>query len=85
MPSPPWKTNWYYDVKPPPASTKKFCACAPPVETGHKTLAEVQRYIAEANRELMADAAMNKLMARPNGKQTVVNLTDMFANNSTNH
>jgi hypothetical protein len=47
--------------------------------TGHKTLAEVQRYIAEANRELMADAPMNKLMARPNGEQTMVNLTDMFA------
>jgi integrase len=52
--------------------------------TGHKTLAEVQRYIAEANRELMADSAMNKLMTRPNGEQTVVNLPDMFVTKSAN-
>lgn len=52
--------------------------------TGHKTLAEVQRYIAEANRELMADAAMNKLMARPNGKQTVVGLADMLVRKDYN-
>ena len=52
--------------------------------TGHKTLSEVQRYIADANRELMADSAMNKLMTRPDGEQTVVNIADMFAKNKGN-
>jgi integrase len=47
--------------------------------TGHKTLAEVQRYIAAANREGMASDGMALLLARPNGEQTVVNITDMFA------
>lgn len=52
--------------------------------TGHKTLAEVQRYIADANRELMADSAMNKLITRPNGEQTVVNIADMSTKNKDN-
>ena len=52
--------------------------------TGHKTLSEVQRYIDSANRELMADDAFGKLMARPNGEQTVVNLPNLFANKSDN-
>lgn len=52
--------------------------------TGHKTLAEVQRYIADANRELMADSAMNKLITRPNGEQTVVNIADISTKNKDN-
>lgn len=50
--------------------------------TGHKTLAEVQRYTESAMREGLADAAHAKLMARPNGEQTVVNLTHRFTGNS---
>ncbi|MEM9763043.1 MAG: tyrosine-type recombinase/integrase [Pseudomonadota bacterium] len=50
--------------------------------TGHKTLAEVQRYTAAANREGMADAALEKLLARPNGEQTVANLPSRFAKTS---
>lgn len=52
--------------------------------TGHKTLSEVQRYIADANREIMADSAMEKLVIRPNGEQTVVNLTSMLASKRHN-
>ncbi|WP_417587411.1 tyrosine-type recombinase/integrase [Pararhodobacter oceanensis] len=52
--------------------------------TGHKTLSEVQRYIAAANREGMASDGMALLMARPNGEQTVVNLPLMFANRGRN-
>lgn len=48
--------------------------------TGHKTLSEVQRYTAEAQREGMADSAFDKLMARPNGERNVVNLPERFAN-----
>jgi len=47
--------------------------------TGHKTLSEVQRYTAEAQREGMADSAFDKLIARPNGEQNVVNLPERFA------
>jgi len=47
--------------------------------TGHKTLAEVQRYTESATREGLADTAMGKLMARPNREQTVVNLPQRFA------
>ncbi|MET4130278.1 tyrosine-type recombinase/integrase [Roseovarius sp. MBR-6] len=50
--------------------------------TGHKTLAEVQRYTQDAFREGLADSAMGKLMARPNGEQTVVNLPNRFTTNS---
>ncbi|WP_371055744.1 tyrosine recombinase XerC [Rhodosalinus sp. K401] len=50
--------------------------------TGHKTLAEVQRYTAEADRDGLADAAFEKLIARPNGEQNVVNLAQRFAKSS---
>ena len=50
--------------------------------TGHKTLAEVQRYTESALREGLADDAMGKLIARPNREQTVVNLPERFARNS---
>ncbi|WP_370456770.1 tyrosine-type recombinase/integrase [Ruegeria sp. THAF57] len=61
-------------------------ASAPEIQaiTGHKTLSEVQRYIAEANREVMADSGMAKLIARPNGEQTLANLIDTFAKNYGN-
>jgi len=36
--------------------------------TGHKSLALVQRYTEAAGREGMADSAIEKLMARPNGE-----------------
>ncbi|MEE4117684.1 MAG: tyrosine-type recombinase/integrase [Paracoccaceae bacterium] len=47
--------------------------------TGHKTLAEVQRYTETATREGLADTAMGKLLSRPNQEQTVVNLSARFA------
>lgn len=53
--------------------------------TGHKTLSEVQRYTEEAGREGMADSAMEKLIARPNGEQNVVNLPKRFAKKSSNN
>lgn len=53
--------------------------------TGHKTLAEVERYTATALREGMADAAFAKLLSRPNREQTVVNLPQRFAKKSSNH
>lgn len=51
--------------------------------TGHKTLAEVQRYTDSALREGLADSAIAKLVARPGGGQTVVNLPQRFAKKST--
>ena len=51
--------------------------------TGHKTLAEVQRYTETAMREGLADSAHAKLLARPNREQTVVNLPQRFAIKST--
>lgn len=51
--------------------------------TGHKTLAEVQRYTESAMREGLADSAMAKLVARPDGAQTVVNLPQRFAKKPT--
>ena len=51
--------------------------------TGHKTLAEVQRYTESATREGLADSAMGKLIARPNRMKTVVNPPQRFATNST--
>ena len=48
--------------------------------TGHKTLALVQLYTEAAGREGLADSAMEKLIARPNGEQNVVNLPEKFAN-----
>lgn len=53
--------------------------------TGHKTLAEVQRYTEAALREGLADSAMEKLLLRPNREQTVVNLSAKFATNFTNY
>jgi hypothetical protein len=52
--------------------------------TGHKTLAEVERYTATALREGMADSAFAKLLSRPNREQTVVNLPNRFAINLPN-
>ena len=49
--------------------------------TGHKTLAEVQRYTEAAVREGLADSAMEKLISRPNREQTVMNLPTRFATN----
>lgn len=51
--------------------------------TGHKTLAEVQRYIDEANREAMATDGMELLLSRPNGEQKVANLPQMLAKKSS--
>ncbi|WP_414896537.1 tyrosine-type recombinase/integrase [Rhodovulum sp. YEN HP10] len=52
--------------------------------TGHKTLALVQLYTEAAGREGLADAAFEKLIARPNGEQNVVNLYEGFAKSVTN-
>lgn len=52
--------------------------------TGHKTLSLVQLYTEAAGREGMADSAFDKLIARPNGEQNVVNLPERFANNIPN-
>lgn len=46
--------------------------------TGHKPLAEVQRYTEAALREGLADSAVAKLLARPNREQTAVNLPERF-------
>lgn len=46
--------------------------------TGHKTLAEVQRYTESAMREGLADEAFAKLISRPNREQTVANLPQRF-------
>lgn len=51
--------------------------------TGHKTLAEVQRYTESAMREGLADEAFAKLISRPNREQTVVNLPQRFATKHT--
>jgi integrase len=52
--------------------------------TGHKTLAEVQRYTETAMREGLADSAHAKLLLWANRDQTVVNLPQRFAKNSRN-
>lgn len=52
--------------------------------TGHKTLAEVQRYTESVLREGLADQAF-ALISRPNREQTVVNLAQWFVKNSNNH
>jgi len=52
--------------------------------TGHKTLAEVERYTRDALREGMADTDFAKLLSRPNPEQTVVYLPQRFAINSSN-
>ncbi|MEL7175234.1 MAG: tyrosine-type recombinase/integrase, partial [Pseudomonadota bacterium] len=43
--------------------------------TGHKTLAEVQRYTDAADREHLADQAFDKLSERTIPQQKVVNLS----------
>lgn len=50
--------------------------------TGHKTLAEVQRYTESATCEGLVDSAMGKLIIRPKREQTVVNLPGRFATKS---
>ncbi|MGR3444508.1 MAG: tyrosine-type recombinase/integrase [Thalassococcus profundi] len=52
--------------------------------TGHKTLALVQRYTEAAGREGMADSAIEKLIARPNGERNLANLPKRFVNSDTN-
>jgi integrase len=52
--------------------------------TGHKTLSEVQRYIAAANREGMADMGLDRLLERPNPERNVVNMPSKFAKSSSN-
>lgn len=52
--------------------------------TGHKTLAEVERYTRAALREGLADSAFRMLLSRPKGEQTVVNLPRRFATKSDN-
>lgn len=53
--------------------------------TGHKTLSEIQRYTAAADRELAADQGFDLLLARPNGEQTLVNMQGAFTKKTTNH
>ena len=53
--------------------------------TGHKTLAEVQRYTESATREGLADSGMDKLMARPDQRKTVVNHPERFARKAVQH
>lgn len=50
--------------------------------TGHKTLALVQPYTEATGREGLAGSAMEKLIARQNGEQNVVNLPENLANES---
>ncbi|WP_204353360.1 hypothetical protein [Tritonibacter mobilis] len=52
--------------------------------TGHKSLALVQRYTEAAGREGMADSAIEKLIARPNGERNLANLPKRFVNSDTN-
>ncbi|MEC8795645.1 MAG: tyrosine-type recombinase/integrase, partial [Pseudomonadota bacterium] len=52
--------------------------------TGHKTLALVQRYTEAAGREGMADSAIEKLIARPNGECNLANLPKRFVKSDTN-
>lgn len=52
--------------------------------TGHKTLTEVQRYIAAANRENMASDVIAMLLVRPNGELTVVNFPKTLAKRDAN-
>lgn len=52
--------------------------------TGHKTLALVQRYTEAAGREGMADSAIEKLIARPNGERNLANPPKRFVKSDTN-
>ncbi len=51
--------------------------------TGHKTLALVQRYTEAAGREGMADSAIERLIARPNGERNLANLPKRFVKSDT--
>ncbi len=51
--------------------------------TGHKTLALVQRYTEAAGREGMADSAIEKLIARPNGERNMANPPKRFVKSDT--
>ncbi|UWS80516.1 site-specific integrase [Phaeobacter sp. G2] len=53
--------------------------------TGHKTLALVQLYTEAAGREALANSAMEKLIARPNGNKNVTNRTGKFAKIADKH
>lgn len=57
------------------AKTIPYCL----VISGHKTLSEMQSYITDANREIIADSAMERLMTRQKGEQSVVNFTQILA------
>ncbi|MCZ4267460.1 tyrosine-type recombinase/integrase [Rhodobacteraceae bacterium G21628-S1] len=52
--------------------------------TGHKTLALVQLYTEAAGREDLATSAMEKLIARPNGQQNLMNHDEKFVNATPN-
>jgi len=52
--------------------------------TGHKTLALVQLYTDAASREGLADTGFDKMLARPNGEQTVANFPERFAKTTSN-
>lgn len=52
--------------------------------TGHKTLAEVQRYTAAANRKTLADSAAEKLDFAQSGGQNLVNHADRFTKIQSN-
>lgn len=52
--------------------------------TGHKTLTLVQRYTEAAGREGMADSAIEKLIARPNGERNLTNIPEKFVKSDTN-
>lgn len=49
-----------------------------------KTLALMQRYTEAACREGMADSAVEKMIARPNGERNLANLSNRFVKSDTN-
>ena len=51
--------------------------------TGYKTLALVQSYTEAAGREGMADSAIEKLIAHPNGERDLATLPKRFVNSHT--
>lgn len=59
------------------------CSNATVAVTGHKTLALVRRYTEAAGREGMADSAIEKLIARPNGERNLANLPKRFVKSDT--
>jgi len=52
--------------------------------TGHKTLAEVQRYTEQADRSGMADIALEKMQKRSNEQQNLANHPKRFAKKTGN-